>query len=306
MNPTSPAPSGLLLGAIGVAIFSLTLPCTRLAVAYFDPVWVALARGLVAALCAGLYLLWRRARLPSRGDLVTAATVAGGVVFGFPLCSSLALEHLAAGHAAVMGGLLPLMTACAARLRTPERPQPAFWLCAVAGTLVVCGYALGQSKGNLSPGDLLMVAAVALGAWGYAEGAVLARRLGGPEAISWALVMALPVTLPATLCLPALRGSVHAASAAAWAGLLYVSLFSMFLGFFFWYEGLARGGVARVSQVQLLQPFLSIGAAALLLREHIDGATLACAAVVMVLVALGRRFASATAPLTVPAPILRP
>ena len=259
---------GMLLGLAGVAMFSLTLPFTRMAVAELDPLFIALGRALGAALLAGLWLGWRRAPLPPRAALAPLVLVALGVVIGFPLLSSMALRWVPATHGAVLAGLLPLLMALYSAMRGDERPSAAFWLVAVFGAALVIAFALSQGGGALHLADLLMFLAVAAGAVGYAEGGKLARTLGGPETISWALLLALPLVAPLLAWHYIPRPEAFAgAGAAAWAGLAYMTVFSMFVGFFFWYRGLAMGGIARVGQVQLLQPFMSLVGAAVLLGE---------------------------------------
>ena len=281
---------GMLLGLVGVAMFSLTLPFTRMAVAELDPLLIAFGRALGAALLAGLWLGWRRAPLPPRAALAPLALVALGVVIGFPLLSSMALRWVPASHGAVLAGLLPLMTALYSAMRGDERPSAAFWLMAVLGATLVIAFALSQGGGALHLADLLMVLAVAAGAVGYSEGGKLARTLGGPETICWALLLAVPMVAP-LLGWRLLTGadSLAGASAAAWLGLGYVTLFSMFIGFFFWYRGLALGGIARVGQVQLLQPFMSLVGAALLLGEALTLPNCLFALAVIGVVCAGRR-----------------
>ncbi|WP_236025249.1 DMT family transporter [Arenibaculum pallidiluteum] len=278
---------GLLMGFLGVAIFAATLPMTRLAVAELDAAFVGIGRAVLAGLLALAWLGATRAPLPARGQVGTLVLVAAGVVLGFPLFSSLALRDAPASHAAVINGLLPLGTALMAAWRGGERPSPAFWGCAVAGSALVVGFALAQGGGGLGGSDWLMLCAVAAGSLGYAEGGRLATVMGGPRVICWALVVALPLTLPVTVWLGWSRGL--AASPAAWASFAYVGVFSMFLGFFAWYRGLALGGVARVGQVQLVQPFLTLAIAALIGGEAIGPVTWLVAVAVVGVIALGRR-----------------
>lgn len=278
---------GMLLGLAGVAIFSLTLPCTRLAVRALDPFLVALGRALVAALLAGVWLWWRGAALPPRTALRPLAAVALGCVLGFPWLTSIAMRTLPASHGAVLVGILPLATAVWAALLGRERPSPGFWSVALAGSALTVGFALRQGGGSLHGADALMLLAVLLGGLGYAEGGRLAQSLGGQEVISWALLLAAPLALVLLAAL-SLHAPLPSAGPAAWLGFAYVSVFSMFIGFFFWYRGMALGGVARVGQTQLLQPFLSLAGAALLLGEPMEAEQWAFAGAVIVLVALGR------------------
>ena len=276
-------------GMLGVVIFSGSLPATRLAVEGFTPLFLTSARAVIAAVL-GAALLWGlRQKRPERGDLVALAVVALGVVIGFPLLTALALKHVTAAHSIVFIGLLPLATALFGVLRGGERPRPAFWLFSVIGAAAVAGFALSRSAEASWEGDLLMVAAVVLCGLGYAEGAKLSRRLGGWQVISWALVLALPAM--AALAVATLPARWDDIGAPAWAGLAYVSVFSMLIGFVFWYRGLALGGIASVGQLQLLQPFLGLLLAGLLLHEPIAWTMVAVTGLVVLCVAGARRYA---------------
>lgn len=281
--------SGWLSGFVGVVIFSGSLPATRLAVTGFDPLFLTLARASIAGLLgAALLLAFREAR-PSRNDLFSLAVVSLGVVVGFPLLTALALKHVTSAHSIVFIGLLPLATAIFAVLRGGERPRPTFWLFSCLGSLLVAGFAFSlNGEGNFK-GDLLMVAAVLVCGLGYAEGAALSRRLGGWQVISWALVISLPVMLP--LALFFMPSTWTGIAEPAWLGLAYVSLFSMLIGFIFWYRGLALGGIAAVGQLQLLQPFFGLLLAATLLGEPVSLAMLAVTLGVVACVAGARKFA---------------
>jgi len=295
MNAACPAPvltthvenRGMLLGLLGVAMFSLTIPFTRMAVAELDPVFVALGRALGASLLAAVWLTWKRAPLPPHSALLPLALVAGGCIVGFPLLTSIALRTMPSAHGALLVGVLPLATALYAALRGFERPSTGFWAMALLGAGVVVAFALSQDGGSLRRADLLVFGAVAAAAVGYAEGGRLSRSLGGPETICWALLLSAPVLLPVLLWhgVPPLAG----VGPRAWLGFGYVTAISMFVGFFFWYRGLALGGVARVGQVQLLQPFLSLAGAALLLGESLTLKNCAFALAVAAVVFGGRR-----------------
>jgi drug/metabolite transporter (DMT)-like permease len=281
---------GMLLGLVGVAIFSLTLPFTRMAVAGLDPAFVALGRALVAAVLGAAWLRWNRAPLPPRSALLPLAMVSLGCVIGFPWLTSMALRTLPASHGAILVGILPLATAVFSALRGNEKPSTGFWAMALLGTGLVIGFALRHSGGSFHLADLLMFAAVVLGALGYAEGGRLARTMGGQQVISWALVLSVPLVAPLVLwlCWPQL-GAFAQAGAGAWLGFAYVSVFSMFIGFFFWYRGMAVGGIARVGQVQLVQPFLTLVGAALLLGEPLELSNFVFAFAVIAVVAAGRK-----------------
>ena len=276
-------------GLLGVVIFSGSLPATRVAVAGFSPLFLTSARAVIAALLGGVFLLLLRQKVPGRVDLFSLFVVALGVVVGFPLLTALSLQHITAARSIVFIGLLPLATAIFGVLRGGERPKPAFWLFSVLGSATVAGFALLHSEGSSLTGDLLMVAAVLLCGLGYAEGATLSRRLGGWQVISWALLLSLPaMALVSLLYLPATWNGI---GTPAWLGLGYVSVFSMLVGFVFWYRGLALGGIAGVGQLQLLQPFLGLLLAGLLLQEPVAWSMIAATGVVVLSVAGAKRFA---------------
>jgi drug/metabolite transporter (DMT)-like permease len=251
-----------------MAIFAGSLPATRVAVLGLDALFVTAGRAAGAGLLAALLLAVTRQKLPARSDLVPLLVVAGGVVLGFPLFTALALRSVPSAHAIVFVGLLPLVTALFAVMRAAEKPRRAFWHWAAAGSAAVCTYALIHSTGGFAAPDLLMLAAILVCGLGYAEGSRLAKRLGSWQIICWALVLSLPASLAATLA--TLPHDLSVVATPAWLGFAYVTLFSMLIGFFFWYRGLALGGIARVSQIQLFQPFLGLALAALVLGETVS------------------------------------
>lgn len=295
----STAITGALLGFVGVVAFSGSFPATKAAVAELDPWLIAFGRAAVAAALAAAYLLAVRAPRPSRPQWRRLTLVAGGVVVGFPLLSSLALQTADSAHGAVVIALLPAATALAAVARAGERPGPVFWVAALAGLGVVLAFVLAEAGGTPTPADLLLLAATAVCAVGYAEGGALARELGGARTICWGLLLAAPVTVPVAAGV-ALATS-PTAGAAALAGFAYVATISMFLGFFAWYAGLARGGVARVGQLQLLQPLLTLALSALLLGEQVGPWTIVAAAGVLAAVAVTQRARIRTLPRATPA-----
>lgn len=276
-------------GLLGVIIFSGSLPATRAAVVDLSPLFLTATRAVIAAGLGAIFLAALRQPRPARSDLMSLAIVSLGVVVGFPLLSGLALQHITSAHSIVFIGLLPLATAIFGVLRGGERPQPAFWIFSLLGAAAVAGFALNRSDGGAITGDLLMVAAVLLCGLGYAEGAALSRRIGGWQVISWALILSLPPMLVISLAtLPASWGSI---GAPAWIGLFYVSVFSMMLGFVFWYRGLALGGIAGVGQLQLLQPFMGLMLAWGLLGEPVAWTMVASTLVVILCVLGAKRFA---------------
>ncbi|CUK12200.1 DMT family transporter [Achromobacter xylosoxidans] len=274
-------------GLLGVVVFSLTLPMTRVAVAELPPLLVGLGRALLAAVPALALLSLTRSRRPDRREWPGVILAAIGIVVGWPLASSLAMQTVASSHGAVFNGLLPLSTAVFAAWRSGERPSPAFWGWAMVGAALVCAFALREGQGSLVMGDFWLLLAVLLGGMGYAEGARASRTLGGWRTICWALVISAPV-LVAPVGWMAAQQAAWPAADVIWAS-AYLAFGSMFLGFFAWYRGLAAGGIARVGQIQLLQPFLTVLAATLFFGESADMVTFLFAAAVIVVIAGGRR-----------------
>ena len=277
----------LFLGFLGVLGFSGSLPATRVAVEELDASFVGLGRAVVAAALGGVLLLVLRQPRPQRSQLGRLALVALGVVIGFPLFTAFALRELTSAHGAVVVGLLPAATAAMAVIRGGERPSRAFWLASGLGLVAVLAFAATRGAGLPTAEDGLVLLAVAFGALGYAEGGALSRELGGWQTICWALLLSMPLVLPLA-AVAAATGDLSG-GAGAWTGFAYVSLVSMFLGFFAWYAGLARGGVAKIGQVQLAQPVLTLVWAAALLGEQVGAATIIASLAVLASVAAIQR-----------------
>lgn len=252
--------------------FSFTLTATRAAVGEMSGLLVGCGRAVVAAGLAVLVLAVRRDPLPARRHWAPLVRTALGVVIGFPTLSALALTSVPASHAQVFLGLTPIATAAMAVLRAGERPPRAFWGSALAGALAVAVFGWLHAGGGLRLADVLLVLAIVLVGFGYAEGGHLARELGGLRVVSWALIVSLPITLPATVW-AVTHESLQHVSARALCGFMYVSLFSMYLAFVAWYRGLSHGNIARLSQVQLAMPVLGVGWAALFLSEKLELST---------------------------------
>lgn len=281
--------AGWINGFLGVIIFSGSLPATRVAVLDFDPLFLTVARATIAAILAASMLALFRQKRPAGGDIVPLIVTAAGVVIGFPLLTALALQHVTAAHSIVFVGLLPLATAIFAVIRGGERPKPAFWLFSILGSALVVGFALSQGITAAPLGDMLMLGAIIVCGLGYAEGAKLSRRLGGWQVICWALVISAPVMVVLLLALwPASWAGI---GLPAWIGLAYVSVFSMLVGFVFWYRGLAQGGIAAVGQLQLLQPFFGLAITAALLGEYVSPVMIAVTIGIVACVAGAKRFA---------------
>lgn len=265
--------TGILWGLLGVLAFSLTVPLTRVAVEGLAPLFIGAGRAVVAASLAAVALAVTRQRFPHGLQWFRLAVVAAGIVAGFPLLTTFALTSTSASHGAVVIALLPAATATVAVLRSRERPRALFWVLTVVGVLAALAFAFIQSGGfgSLHWADLLLLGAVMAAAVGYAEGGLLARELGAWQTISWALVVASPVMIVLTLV--SLDSGMPQAAPGQWWSFAYLGAVSMFLGFFAWYHGLAIGPMAQVSQIQLVQPVMTIAWAWLLLGEPLTWAT---------------------------------
>jgi len=240
--------TGFLLGLVAVALFALTLPATRYIIDYFNPVFIGLGRAVVAAVVAAGLLWITRSPLPAKQQLLPLAITSAGVVIGFPVFSAWAMQSVPASHGGIVLALLPLCTALVSIMVTHERPSRGFWLAAVAGSVLVIGFALIEGEGSLQAGDFALLAAIVSAAIGYAVGAKLSREMSGWSVICWALVIALPfILLPTILTLPE---QVQQIPWTAWSGFLYLALFSQLIGFFLWYRGLHEAfvGVFQVAE----------------------------------------------------------
>ncbi|MFF1409333.1 DMT family transporter [Streptomyces sp. NPDC058289] len=282
-----PALGGTTLAAAGVVTFSLTFPGTAWGLESFGPWSLFGLRCLLAGLTAGAFLLALRVPVPARAHWAGLAVVAGGVVVGFPLLTTLALQTSTTSHAAVVVGLLPLTTAVVSSLRTGARPSRRFWAAAVAGAVVVLGFTVAQSGGALSAGDAFLFAALLVCAAGYTEGGRLARLLPGWQVIAWALVLCLPIGLAGSAL--GLAYEPVELTGRGVAGLVWVAVGSSFLGLFVWYRGMAEIGAARASQLQLAQPLLTLLWSVLLLGEHLSPAAPVAACAVLVCIAVTQR-----------------
>src|SRR5580693_10604725 len=287
-SPSRWEASPVLLGGLGVLSFSVTFPATTAAETSFSPVVVGVGRTVIAAVLAAAVLAGRGEKLlPPREAWREILVVSATVGVGFGLLSALALRHVSSVHGAVLTGLIPAATAGMAVLRAGERPRPGYWAALALGLAVVVGFAVIQGGGRLRSGDILLLIAIVVAGIGYTEGGALARQYGGWRIICWALILALPVSLPVTAAAVLADPPRHVTAGAA-AGLAYVCFVSMCLGFFAWYQGLARGGVARIGRLQLAQPALTLGWSALLLGEHVGLLTGAAAVAVIAVTAVGR------------------
>jgi len=275
----------MLLELIGVTLFGLTLPATRMALESFHPIFIATGRALLATVLAVIYLAAGKHRRPTLHEFKCLLLVVMGVAIGFPVFTALAMQRVDASHGGVMLGIMPLTTAACAALLFKERPSLGFWLMALLGSALVIIFSLTRGNGSLHWADLSLLLAVVTGSLSYATGGYLARSLGGLQVISWTLVLATPFLIgPALWFAP----SSLQATNTAWIGFFYVALISQYLAFLPWFKGLSLGGIARVGQTQLLQPFITILASAWLISERVDWITWAFAIAVFAVVALGR------------------
>jgi drug/metabolite transporter (DMT)-like permease len=293
-SPLSRERLGLLLGFVGMAIFGGTLPATRIAVSAIDPLALTTLRTAIAGLCSLALVIVLRRKFPPRHLWFQLAVASICVVILFPFLMALAVQTVDASHGGVVMGALPIATAFVAVLTTHERPKPLFWIASLAGAALVVTFALRQGGGSLTPGDLLLFAAVAASAIGYTFSGRLTSSMPGWEVISWALVIALPLSLPAAaMTWPT---DINGIALKPLLALLYVALFPQWIGFFAWNAGLAMGGIARVSQMQLLQPFVTFALAAIFIGEPITPQIVLFAAAVVATVAISTRTRSRQAP----------
>ena len=276
-----------MIGLAGIFIFSLTLPVTKIAVESFNPYFVAFGRAAVAGLAAAFYLFATKASLPSKAEFSKLVIISLGVVFGFPVFTTVAMTYGASSHGAVILGLLPLVSTIFGVIRFKERPSLGFWIVSLIGGSIVVAYAFIQGSGRLTYFDGLLALGGVCAAIGYVEGGQLSKTMNPIAVISWALVISLPINLFVTFHLFDLL--YLEASGKAWLCFSYLSLFSMYAGFFFWYRGLAMGGVSRVSQVLLLQPFFTLIAASILLLDPLNLMNLVFAGLVVVCVMDGKK-----------------
>jgi drug/metabolite transporter (DMT)-like permease len=287
MSVVSNNTKSLAFGFLGILGFSLTLPATRVAVVDLDPTFVGLGRGIVAAGFAAVGLIIARSSFPNRRQWFRLAATAMGVVIGFPLLSAMAMETVPASHGAVIVGLTPLTTALFGVWLARERPSPLYWAATIIGSAVIVTFALVTGAGSLQIADMLLLGAIVSVGFGYAEGARLSKELGAWQTISWALLVSVPALLyPVILTAPT---NLDAVSGMSLLGFGYVSVVSMYLAFFAWYKGLAMGGIARIGQLQLLQPFITMIAASQILHEVLQISQIIVAIFVLGCVIVARR-----------------
>ena len=279
---------GMILGILGVICFGLTLPATRFVISFFDPIFIGLGRAVIASLIAVLFLIFSNSNIPSLQQFYQLFGVAGGIVLGFPILSACAMQTVPASHGGVLLGIMPLATAIVGALVSNERPSFSFWLFGIIGSIIVVIFALLQGFGSFQKGDFFLVGAIISASIGYAVGGKLSKEIGGWQVICWALVISFPfIIVPTVLKIPEVP--IDGFPTNVIISFLYLALVSQFFGFFLWYKGLALGGIARVSQTMLLQPFVTLFASALLLFESITFETIIFTLLIVVTVAIGKK-----------------
>lgn len=278
---------GMVLGLMGVLIFSFTLPVTRLIVPFMDPIFLGLGRSVIAGILAALILIALKQPLPTKRQAGLLLLTACGVVWGFPVLSALGMKTVPASHGSVVTGLLPLLTVVFATLITKERPSAGFWIAALIGAVLVISFSLIKGGAELNHGHLYLFASSIIGGMGYAFGGKVSKELGGWQVICWALVLAFPITTTGAWMLK--PDDLFSFPPHVYTSFLYLALASQLFGFFFWNKGLVLGGIAHVSQIQLLQPFLSIIAAIIVLGEKVDVLTYGFAFAVVLTIAVSRK-----------------
>ena len=278
---------GMLFGFVGISIFSLTLPFTQMAVNEMSPFFVAFARASIAGICALILLIFTKSKFPNKIQIRRLIIIVIGVIYGFPIFTSIAMKTLPSSHSGIVLGILPLAMSLFAAIKYKEKPSSSFWMISIFGTFIVISYTFIDNNGSLMIEDLWLLFAILFAAIGYSEGGTLAKEMGSIGVISWALVISLPINLFASY----LFYEINYASISFQAiiSLTYVGLFSMFIGFFFWYKGIAIGGISRVGQVQLIQPFLTIVGAYFLTNEKITTLNILFAFMVLIVIIIGRK-----------------
>ena len=278
---------GMLIGFVGISIFSLTLPFTQMAVNEMSPFFVAFARASIAGICALILLIFTKSKFPNKIQIRRLIIIVIGVIYGFPIFTSIAMKTLPSSHSGIVLGILPLAMSLFAAIKYKEKPSSSFWMISIFGTFIVISYTFIDNNGSLMIEDLWLLFAILFAAIGYSEGGTLAKEMGSIGVISWALVISLPINLFASYLFYEINYT--SISFQAIISLTYVGLFSMFIGFFFWYKGIAIGGISRVGQVQLIQPFLTIVGAYFLTNEKITFLNILFAFMVLIVIIIGRK-----------------
>ena len=278
---------GMLIGFVGISIFSLTLPFTQMAVNEMSPFFVAFARASIAGICALILLIFTKSKFPNKIQIRRLIIIVIGVIYGFPIFTSIAMKTLPSSHSGIVLGILPLAMSLFAAIKYKETPSSSFWMISIFGTFIVISYTFIDNNGSLMIEDLWLLFAILFAAIGYSEGGTLAKEMGSIGVISWALVISLPINLFASYLFYEINYT--SISVQAIISLTYVGLFSMFIGFFFWYKGIAIGGISRVGQVQLIQPFLTIVGAYFLTNEKITTLNILFAFMVLIVIIIGRK-----------------
>lgn len=283
---------GLVYGIIGVICFGITLPVTRYISPSFDPFFIGFARAFIASFAAAIVLISLKAKRPDRSQLKSLIVVTLGVVLGFPVMASFAMKYVPASHGGVVVGLLPIMTAIFGTLISKDRPSFWFWITSIIGSALIIAFTLSKGGGHFQLGDLALFAAILCAAIGYSVGGTLSKEMGGKYVICWAMIFSLPLIIyPVVTLFPAHPENIPTTH---WIGLIYLSLVSQLFAFFFWYKALALGGIARISQLQLTQPIITLSISAIFIGELIGVQTIVFAILIILVVAINKRMPIAT------------
>jgi drug/metabolite transporter (DMT)-like permease len=284
---------GIWLGLVGVVIFSMTLPATKIAVPDFGAIPLSFYRATLAGLAALVYVLTKKISLPQKADLPTLGIISALISFVFPISIAIAMKDLPSSHGGIVLGISPLLTALFATLRFGERPSRGFWVTAIIGSALVLIFSIKGSGGTLHLSDLALLIAAVSASYGYAEAGNLSQKMGGIAVISWVAIIALAPSLPIAMyyAIQSAEGPTSFANASlyAWLSLIFVSIFSAYVGNIFWYTGLSIGGISHVGQVQLLQPFCTLALSSLLIFEPLTISNIFFASAVLLVVAIGKK-----------------
>lgn len=284
---------GIWLGVVGVIIFSMTLPATKIAVPEFGAIPISFYRASIAGLAALIYVLVNKIQLPRKEDLPTLSLIAILISFAFPISIAIAMQDLPSSHGGIVLGISPLLTALFATIRFGERPSKAFWITAVIGSAIVVLFSVQQSSGSLQASDIALIFAAIVASYGYAEAGNLSQKMGGKEVISWVAILSLIPSIPIALYFAigsnAGANPIFNVSIQAWSALFIVGIFSAFIGNIFWYSGMSLGGISHVGQVQLLQPFCTLALSSIFVFEPLTLSNLLFASAVLIVVTIGKR-----------------
>ena len=279
---------GMLLGFLGVVCFGMTLPVTSFVISYLDPIFIGLGRAVIASFLAAIFLILNKTKFPSKFQLYQLFLVSVGLVVGFPVMVALAMQTVPASHGGVVLGVMPLTTAFIGTVVSNEKPSLFFWIFGILGSIIVVIFSLLQETDSFLKGDFYLLGAILFGGIGYAMGGKLSKEIGGWQVICWALIISLPfIIVPVYISAP--NKPFFDLPVSVIISFLYLGLVSQFFGFFLWNKGLALGGIARVSQTMLFQPFVTLFASSIIISEYISNETIMFALLVFITVGIGKK-----------------